>query len=267
MLNDILLITDADGTLLTDDKRILEKDKAAIRELTENGGLFTIATGRSVPLTKPLAEELKLAIPAVILNGAAIYDFNTGRFLWQHTLPDKAREYALIFKERFPSMAVEILRGDEVYVVYTNPLEEEHITWGCADPVRCTIDEIPPDNWLKILLVDEPEIIDECISFAAAKKFDGIHLVRSAPIYYEMLPFGANKGSGLKKLLELTGISGRTTVAAGDFMNDIEMLLAADIGVAVKNAEDAVKISAKWIVCDNNSGAVFEIVEKLKELI
>jgi len=266
MLNNILLITDADGTLLTDDKRILDVDMAAIREFTEKGGLFTIATGRGIALSRPLADELKLQIPAVIFNGAGIYDFNAGRILWQCTLPNNAKEYALLFKKRFPSMAIEILRGNKVYVIKTNHLEEEHISLGSEKPVRCGIDEVPPDDWLKILLVDEPPVIDECISFAAAQNFDGAYLVRSSPIYYEMLPFGANKGSGLKKLLEIMGISGRLTVAAGDFLNDIELLDTADIACAVANAESAVKARAKWLVRDNNSGAVADIIERLKKM-
>jgi hypothetical protein len=263
--NNILLITDADGTLLTDDKRILDIDKAAIRELTENGGLFTIATGRGVSLARVLADELELELPAVIFNGAAVYDFKQDTFLWQCRLPDEARGYMRLLMERFPSLGAEILRDDEVYVPATNELEEEHIRLGCKSPVRCRFDEIPTDNWIKTLLVGEPEAIDEVILFTKAQNFANIHTVRSSPIYYEMLPDGVNKGTGLRKLLEILGISGKYIVAAGDFMNDLELLQMADLGVAVANAEEIVKREADLIVCDNNSGAVREIIRYLKK--
>jgi hypothetical protein len=264
-LKNIFLITDADGTLLTDDKRILPADKAAIDEFTQGGGLFTIATGRGVSLARVIADELDLKIPAVIFNGAAVYDYEREKFLWQSELPTEARSYMRIIMERFPALGVEILRGDEVYVPATNELEEEHIRMGCKEPIRCGFDEIPHDGWIKTLLVGEPGEIDELIAFTKTCEFSGIHLVRSAPIYYEMLPAGVNKGTGFKKLLELIGENERFIVAAGDFMNDLEMLQMADLGVTVANAEDCVKAAADITVCDNNSGAMREIVQYLKK--
>ena len=264
-LSEVLLAADVDGTLLTDDKRILDKDKAAIRELRENGGLFTIATGRGFAYARPVAEELELDIPAVIFNGAAVFDYNRDGFLWQCTLPETACETIMLIMERFPTLGVEILRGREVYTVRTNAREEEHIALGKTNPIRCSIEEVPPDSWIKALFADEPEVIDEVIVFADSLRASNLHLVRSGPVYYEVLPSGVNKGSGLKKLIELAGISGRTIAAVGDFMNDLEMLQAADIKITVANAEEIVKAEAELIVCDNNSGAIHEIVEWLKK--
>ncbi|MDR0197069.1 MAG: Cof-type HAD-IIB family hydrolase [Oscillospiraceae bacterium] len=265
-LNGVFLITDADGTILTDDKRILDADRAAVRELTESGGLFTIATGRGLTLARVVARALELEFPAVIFNGAAVYDFTRECFLWRHTLPEAAKDYVLRVRERFPEIGAEILRGDEVYVISTNSLEEGHLAFGAVEPIRCSFEEVPPDDWIKVLLVDEPEVIDEVIAFMDGNSFGETHLVRSSPIFYEMLAFGVDKGSGMMKLLELMGISGRYVVAAGDFMNDLEMLRAADLGVAVSNAEEAVKKEAGLVVCDNNSGAIRDIVEYLKKL-
>jgi len=263
-LNNVFLITDADGTLLTDDKRILEIDKSAINELIQSGGMFTVATGRGVSLARVIADELQLEIPAVIFNGAAVYDFKKDKFLWKCVLPDTAKDYINIFMDNFPTLGAEILRYDEVNVIRTNAREEEHIKFGCENPIRRRIDEVPHDNWIKTLFVDEPENIDRLIEFADKHVFDCVHLVRSAPMFFEMLPNGVNKGTGFKKLLDIMGLNNRRVVAAGDFMNDLEMIQMADLGVAVGNAEEIVKRAADLIVCDNNSGAVFEIVERLK---
>jgi hypothetical protein len=265
-LKNIFLITDADGTLLTDDKRILDTDMAAIREFTESGGLFTVATGRGVALSQVLADELNLEIPAVIFNGAAVYDFKRDKFLWQCNLPDEARDYMKLLMERFPTLGIEILRGDEVNVARTNKLEEMHIAFGCKNPLRRGFDEVPHDSWIKTLLVGEPEEIDEVIAFSEAQNFENVHMVRSAPIFYEMLPGGVNKGTGFKKLLEIMNLSDKFVVAAGDFMNDLEMIQMADLGVAVANAEGCVKGAADLTVCDNNSGAMREIIEYLKRV-
>jgi hypothetical protein len=265
-LKNIFLITDADGTLLTDGKKILSADKAAIRELTESGGLFTIATGRGVALSRAVIGELDLQIPAVIFNGAAIYDFKREEFLWKSTLPDKAGDYIELVQKHFPSVGIEILRHDEVYVISTNEHEEKHIRLGAKEPIRCDYDDVPRDNWIKALFVDEPETVDKIIEFLNERSIENIHLVRSAPIFYEMLPGGINKGTGFKKLLEILNIKDKYVVAAGDFMNDLEMLKMADLGIAVANAEDIVKEAADLVVCDNNSGAMREIIKHLKNI-
>ena len=262
---EILLASDADGTLLTDDKRILDIDKAAIREFRALGGLFTIATGRGVTYARPIADELELDIPAVIFNGAAVYDFRRNEFLWRCALPDRAIEHIMHFVERFPSVGVEILRGDEVYVVKSSAREEEHVTYGGMNPVRCAIDDVPRDGWIKTLLADEAHVIDGVTDFAKCLKINDLHMVRSGPYYFEILPYGVNKGGALEKLIEISGFDGRYLVAVGDFMNDLEMLRMADVKIAVSNAEEVVKAEAELIVCDNNSGAISEIVEFLKK--
>ncbi|MCL2698355.1 MAG: HAD family hydrolase [Oscillospiraceae bacterium] len=265
-LDNIILITDADGTLLTDDKSILETDRAAIRGLIENGGLFTVATGRGVALTRGLADDLNLEIPAVIFNGAAVYDFKREVFLWQSNLPKTAGEYIKLVQKRFPSVGIEILRGDEIYVISTNWIEEKHLELGATKPVRCDFGDVPQDGWIKVLFVDEPETTDKIIGFLNRQGIGDVHMVRSAPWFYEVLPSGVNKGTGFKKLLEILNIKDKYVVAAGDFMNDLEMIQAADLGVAVANAEEIVKKQSDLIVCDNNSGAMREIIEYLKRI-
>jgi hypothetical protein len=261
-----LLITDADGTLLTDDKRILSEDKAAIAEFIEGGGLFTVATGRGVSLARVVVNELGLdllSLPAVIFNGAAVYDYKKEQFLWKCSLCKSGKAYVERIIREFPNIGVEILINDDIYVTNTNDFEEEHLALGKINPVRCDLDSVPEDGWIKVLLVDEPRKIDKLVGFAEANPCGDVHLVRSAPMYFEVLPYGVNKGTGVKRLLELTGIEDAYTVAAGDFMNDLEMIQMADLGVATGNAEQIVKDAADVVVCDNNSGIIKEILNEL----
>jgi len=266
IFDDILLVTDVDGTLLTDDKRITEKNDAAIREFRENGGIFTIATGRGVTSARSVAEALELSTPAVLYNGAAIYDYMEGCFLWQSSLPAISREYIFQLMGRFPTLGVEILCGESVYVIRMNELEKEHLSFGRITPIRCCIDEVPPVNWIKALFVDEERIINEAVGYISAHGHPGVHLVRSGTIYYEMLPQGINKGSGVEMLRELIGARGRRVVAVGDFDNDIEMIRFADIGVAVAGALNQVIEAADLVVCDNNRHAIREVVDYIKAM-
>ena len=69
----VIIMSDLDGTLLDDKKEISPKDMESINEFCDKGGMFTIATGRGYSMARPVAQKLKLRIPAVIFNGSAVY--------------------------------------------------------------------------------------------------------------------------------------------------------------------------------------------------
>ncbi len=86
----VILMTDLDGTLLTDDKRILTEDLAAINHFRDGGGIFTMATGRGYSMARSIAEKLTLDTPAVLFNGAAVFDFRQDKFLWRCEIGEQA---------------------------------------------------------------------------------------------------------------------------------------------------------------------------------
>lgn len=265
-LGNTFLITDVDGTLLNDEHALSEENLSAIRELMSAGGKFTIATGRGIGMSLPIVEELGLDEPAVIFNGAAVYDFKAHKMLWHTELCREAKGYLARIVEEFPGCAVEVLLEDKVYVPKINDRERRHLSLGNVTPVLCTLDDIPEGGWLKALIVDEPENISKIRDMAQQHMRGKVHWVRSDEVYYEMLPLGVNKGTGFKKLLELTGNTDRFIVAAGDFMNDIEMLEMADLGVAVANAQPEVCAAADMVTVSNNDHAIYEIVEHIKTI-
>ena len=92
---------------------------------------------------------------------------------------------------------------------------------------------------------------------------DDFSFVQSSPWYYELLPKGSNKGSGLKKLAEVIGVPLTRVIACGDNENDLEMIKIAGCGVAVQNAVDAVKDAADYITVSNNSDAIAAVIADL----
>ena len=97
----VIIMSDLDGTLLDDKKEISQRDMESINEFCDKGGMFTIATGRGYSMARPVAEKLKLRIPAVIFNGSAVYDFDKDEFLWQSEVTQKARDYIKLVMDRF----------------------------------------------------------------------------------------------------------------------------------------------------------------------
>lgn len=272
----VIFMTDLDGTLLTDDKRILEKDMAAIERFRKGGGLFTAATGRGYAMARRVAvEQLELNkynMPAVLFNGAGVYDFDQDKFLWRCEVGSFAREYIREIVNRFCEnhdvglLGLEILLEQDVYVPLVNDTERMHLEMESVSPKFVRSDEIPEGGWLKFLFSGEPDVLDEVERIARCGDFPDVQWVRSQPIFFEGLPKGVDKSRGFAELIKLLEAQRRFSVAAGDYLNDEAMIVNADLGAAVGNAHPDVKASADIVVCDNNSGAIAEIIDHIERL-
>lgn len=266
--DNVIIMTDIDGTLVTDEKKILDKDMRAIERFRSGGGTFTLATGRGYSMAKPIAERTGLDVPAVIFNGSAVYDFKTDKFMWHSGLDGYAETVAKELIEAFPDIAIEILCEDKVYVPSINRIEREHLAIENVQPIMCSVDEINEESWLKMLIAYPPEKIHRIIDFVQSRPeyVKCAHWVRSENHYYEMLPIGVNKGSGFQRLLEIMGRQDAFTVGVGDYNNDIELIRDARLGVAVASAQQEAKDVADLVVCDNNSGAIAEVIDYIEKL-
>ncbi len=263
----VILMTDLDGTLLTDDKRILPEDMAAINRFREGGGIFTVATGRGYSMARSIAEKLELDAPAVLFNGAAVFDFREDKFLWRCEIGEQAVDIINLIADRFPDIGVEVLQEHTVFVPFLNETEQWHLDLESVRPDIRPLEEIPAGGWLKVLFAYPPEKMDELVSFVGERlELRGVQWVRSAPMFFECLPKGIDKAAGYGELIRVIGAEDRFTAAAGDFMNDLHMIENADLGAAVASAQPEVKAAADIVLCDNNSGAMAELIEYIGRL-
>lgn len=264
----VIIMTDIDGTLVTDEKKILPKDMEAINRFRAGGGIFTLATGRGYSMAKPIAERVGLDVPAVIFNGSAVFDFKEDKFLWHSALPESAKGIIKELIEAFPDIGAEILCRDRVYVPSMNEVEREHLAYENVQPIICGVDDINEESWLKMLIAYPPERMQNIVDFVHERPYytNSAHWVRSENHFFEMLPFGVNKGSGFQRLLEIMGKEDAFTVGVGDYNNDIELIEQASLGVAVASAQQEAKEAADLVVCDNNSGAISEVIDYIEKM-
>ncbi|MBP5603961.1 MAG: HAD-IIB family hydrolase [Ruminiclostridium sp.] len=262
---DVFIITDLDGTLLDDDKNIAEADIRAIKEFRAAGGTFAAATGRGIAMAQRVIGDLDINFPCVIFNGAAVYDFRADKFLWASSMPEISNTYIRMLENEFPDIGIEILHEKTVYVTDNNQTVVEHMAFEKLTPTYRTLDEVPVEGRLKVLIAYPPERMQNIIDFTQKYCLDKVNWVHSSPMYYEMLPEGVSKASGCRKLIELTGMK-KFFVAAGDFGNDRDMIAQADLGVAVANALDSVKEAADIVVPDNNHAPISKVIEYIRKL-
>jgi Cof subfamily protein (haloacid dehalogenase superfamily) len=262
--NGYLLVTDMDGTLLNSTKSISKENHEAIKRFVDQGGLFTLATGRITSSVKRFADQLPINAPAILYNGAVIHDFKTSKDVWQRTLDESVKEVLDRVMERFPEAGVEIYCGGEPYFIRENEITDYHRRMeGFSRPKISGYEQLK-EPWFKVLLAWNPERLDEVEAYTANEQNKQVTWVRSDAKYLEILPADATKGHALEHLMEMLGIEKDKCIAMGDHLNDLEMIRRAGIGIAVANAHETLTMASNRSCKHHDEHAVADVVEWLE---
>ena len=257
-----LLVSDMDATLLCDDHSISEKNRQAIEYFIENGGRFTVATGRMVEAVRAYLSKFSINAPAVLHNGAKIYDYDTDKPLFEKFIEEERKQAIRRVYEDFPDVGLEVY-SDEIVYVYRKCEETKRFLTRNYEVVYELPEEVWTKPWIKVLLIGEKPLIDKYEPIYRAK-YDSGYAVRSGDKYLDVVANGVSKGKGLLETAKLLNIDRSKIIAVGDNMNDISMLEAAGISYAVENGSDSVKNAADYIAPSNNNDAIAHIIEHIK---
>ena len=235
----LALLTDLDGTLLTPEKTVSPEDAAAIADFRAKGGLFSIATGRGAQATQDYLDLLQPDFPAVMYNGALLYDSKTGRPAAARFLPPEAHTILTELAAAFPDAGAEVLTPEGVFVFQDSAYEREHLKITRIQLVMRPLSEIRTEECYKALFACAPERITEMQQYIADAGFPNVSFTRSYTRFLEILPAGTNKGTALQTLRGMLP-AGTRIGATGDFDNDSAMLLAADYSGCPADSQPAV---------------------------
>lgn len=248
----ILICTDLDGTLLRDDKSISKENLDAIAAFRAEGGAFTFVTGRM-----PFYVSDTLAAlgehPFGCINGGGIYDPRAGKYLWtQEPLSEKVLDLLDYMEAEMPDTGFQINTFDRLYFCKETEAQEIFRRMTGTPRLVCHHRKIPAPM-AKAIFVDAEERIDRVAELLAAHPLSAeFDLVRSAPTLFEILAKGIDKGILIPKMAKIYGTTVEKTVAVGDYDNDIGMIRAAGVGVAVANAIPEVKAAADYVLSETN---------------
>lgn len=264
----IMIITDLDGTFFNSSGEIAEPNIEAVEYFKKNGGLFTIATGRSPKSPAWLTERFTPLVnaPAILCNGAFCYNFRKEERICEIELDyKKATELAMRVHRDFPEITVRLSIGNTEYSL--SPEESIEI----VESKYCIIGKEPIviKNWARVSFdgdAESTERVRERFHDEYSKYFA---LMKPCPIIYEFQDIRATKGQALDRLrvyLKNSGlIKGDLTVyAAGDYENDLDLLAHADIAACPENAIDSVKARSKIQLCHCDDGAIADLIEKIE---
>lgn len=263
-----ILFVDLDATLLCDDKTISEGNRKAIRKMLDAGHYIALATGRPIESGRIVARELGFSTPGcymIAFNGAVVYDCAADHVLMKRSLPiDIVQE--LFEQAEEAGIYVQTYNNVDIITTrHTRELDYYRKKAGLSYKISPNVLDLLEEEPQKVLLI-ELEHRERLVRFQ--KKYLGWEKGKcnsffSCPEYLEYCPVGTNKGSGLQYLTQILNMPADSTVAVGDEENDITMIQAAHVGVAMKNGTQAVKTAADYITeNDNNHDAIAEVIEK-----
>lgn len=259
-----LILTDLDGTLLDGQNRISPENQAAIRHYMENGGRFTVATGRSLKGMEHFFPALAVNAPAILYNGSAVYDFQTGEDLYEACVGQGGYDLARALMEALPALGVEVYAGHRPYVAQESRLTRRHfesvkMLWNPCPPEQI------PQPWLYLVITGAPETLAQAEKLIRAR-FPGQFFTQySSPTMLEILRQGASKGRSARFLIRRLGLDPEKVFPVGDGSNDVELLQCAPNSCAPENACPQILALARHILPDNNSHTIAALIRRLEK--
>lgn len=261
-INEILLVTDMDGTLINSPQPVSKKNLDSIKKFTSMGGKFTLATGRSIESARGFLSEVEITAPAILVNGGIIYDYEKEKIIYQEVLPDTAIDIVKDIKKNFPQIGIEVVVGHDVYNLGRNEMTYRRVSQEKMKYKYAPIDHMPK-GWNKVLFATGEELQPFLIEYVRQNHYDGVYFIPTSKIYFELVPELSTKGNALIKLADYLDIDIENTCAIGDYYNDISMLDDAEYSASPMDALEDVKKHADIVVRSSHDGAVADFIDRI----
>lgn len=263
---DWLVISDVDGTLNDRYRRTVKANIGAIGEFTDNGGNFTIASGRNLQSALKIYDRLGVKTPLIFLNGAGIYDNGSKTVLSFQSVGGAGQAAVFDISERYASAEITVHTRDMIYLVKPRIFGRAFTFLDSLDHKICgSLFEVPRGDWGKVTIFDKPKTIEKIGLLVNTGYNSAIKAVFTSRYTLEITDTQADKGQAAKKLAEVLGIDMRHTAAVGDYYNDLDMLGAVAVSACCAKAPPKVKAACVYCACGADKGAVADFLGYLTE--
>lgn len=256
-----LVITDVDGTLVTSDKELTRGSVEAAGRLRDEGVALMLTSGRPPRGLGMLIEQLELTQPVAGFNGGVFV--SPDMEVLERNQVDPALVQPVIGTMRSAGLDVWVYRDSEWFV--TNPeaphVDREARTVGFLPTV---VHDLPGGSGIaKIVgISDDPDRIAEGAHDVATAFGDGVAAVRSQPYYLDVQNPEANKGRVVEFAVRRLGFDRERIVVLGDQPNDLRMFRSAGFGIAMSNADPAVRAAAGAVTGSNDHDGFARAVDR-----
>jgi Cof subfamily protein (haloacid dehalogenase superfamily) len=258
-----LVATDLDGTLLRGDETVSERTRDALAAATAAGAAHIIVTGRAVPWTRHILDDLGYDGLAVCGQGAQVYHAGEHRLLTSVTLDRQLAGLAI--------SKIEAEVGPLALAASRDGLDGEVLVGAGyrvqESPLPVVAFEDPSELWsapINKVYIQHPGLDDDALAKVARATVGSlVDVVMAGPGVVEILPLGLSKATGLSLAARRLGLRAADTIAFGDMPNDIPMFGWAAHGVAMANAHEELKAVAHEITASNEDDGIAVVLEQL----
>ncbi len=259
----ILICSDVDSTLTYEAGKVSDENAKAIKYFQDEGGLFTLATGRAPSFMEHFSDKVRINAPVVSFNGTLLYDTKTDEII--RTWPMDRETVRKVFKylqKNYPDVW-HYSFGVNTSINAQYEAKDHSADDGTLDALFDSF----PNEMYKVLTVQAEDYTLE-IKNDMIKTFGGeMQFYRSWNEGLEYVSFESGKGIAVDHLKKHLKGQIHTTVGVGDYENDITLLEYADIGYAVGNSIDSVKEAADRITVKNTEHAIAAVIKDLEETV
>ncbi len=240
-----LLALDMDGTMLNDQSEVSSENAEWIQKALDVGVTVSFSTGRGIQSALPYAEMMKLDTPMITVNGSEVWK-RPGELYQRIELdPDQVEHLYHLAKQYeeawFWAYTTERIYNKDEWIHQSRPYNQH--------------------QWLKFGYYTEDHNMKEKI-LEEVSSWNLFEITNSSLSNIEINQKGVSKASGLRSLCQYMNIDMTEVIAVGDSLNDIAAIREVGLGIAMENAQEAVKQAAKAITLSNNDHGVAEVIKK-----
>lgn len=264
-MNYRMLVLDLDDTLLKDDRTVSELTRRRLLEAQQQGMIVVLASGRPTYAMQHLAKELCLAE-----YGGYFISFNGARITScadQHILLSVDISHAQMCKlfdlAQEHGVYIQTYTEDHILVSKDNEYTQIEKEITGMDVIECADFKAKiPKTAVKAMMLEHPDRLKEVEQALRPVAENELYMTITKPFFLEFMNPAVDKGKSLVTLAQHLNVPMEQVIAVGDSYNDISMIKAAGLGVAMGNAVEAVKQAADYETADNEHDGVARVVER-----
>lgn len=264
-MNYRMLVLDLDDTLLKDDRTVSELTRRRLLEAQQQGMIVVLASGRPTYAMQHLAKELCLAEYSgyfISFNGARITSCADQHILLSVDI-SHAQMCKLFDLAQEHGVYIQTYTEDHILVSKDNEYTQIEKEITGMDVIECADFKAEiPKTAVKAMMLEHPDRLKEVEKTLRPVVENELYMTITKPFFLEFMNPAVDKGKSLVTLAQHLNVPMEQVIAVGDSYNDISMIKAAGLGVAMGNAVEAVKQAADYETADNEHDGVARVVER-----
>lgn len=265
-----MIASDMDGTLFNSKQEISDRNAAAILAAQKKGVLFALCTGRISQFGALHMNFKGISCPVIGANGGGIWDDTEKKIVSSHPIPAQVAMEVDALLHRY-GVLYYAFTADNI-VSCDEKINHPNASWkdgvmtkangmpfgGGCEKMREAVEK---EKTFKFFVARQPDDIHAKLA-EDLRKIKGIYVTASGKNSFEIMKDGVNKCSGVEELAAMYGIHMENVMTLGDYDNDMPMIRAAGLGVAMGNALEKVKAAADYVTDTNDNDGVGKAIER-----